>query len=146
LEAAMDRKRIAQQLRRDEGEILHVYPDSLGYWSIGVGRLLDKRRGGGITPEESEYLLNNDITRKSGELDYRLPWWRDLDEARQGVILNMAFQLGVDGLLSFKNTLEYVRTKQYKKAASEMLNSKWASQTPLRAQRLSRQMETGVWQ
>jgi lysozyme len=142
----MDRKRIAQQLRRDEGEILHVYPDSLGYWSIGVGRLLDKRRGGGITPEESEYLLNNDITRKSGELDYRLPWWRDLDEARQGVILNMAFQLGVDGLLSFKNTLEYVRTKQYKKAASEMLNSKWASQTPLRAQRLSRQMETGVWQ
>ncbi len=45
---------ITQQLRRDEGEVLHAYQDSLGYWTIGIGVLIDKRKGGGITKAESE--------------------------------------------------------------------------------------------
>lgn len=140
------KSRIAAQLRRDEGEILTAYPDHLGFWTIGVGRLIDKRRGGGITAEESAYLLNNDIDRKSAELDKRLPWWRKLDEPRQGVLLNMAFQMGVDGLLAFVHTLKLIEAGKYKNAAVAMLQSKWAKQTPLRAQRLARQMETGAWQ
>lgn len=136
---------VTDQLRRDEGEILHAYRDSLGYITIGVGRLIDKRRGGGITAEESAYLLANDIKKKIVGIEKNLPWFDRLDDARKGVLLNMAFQMGVTGLLGFKNTLNMVRMGDYEGAARGMLNSKWAKQTPNRAHRLSRQMATGEW-
>lgn len=137
---------LTKQLRRDEDEVLSAYQDHLGYWTIGVGRLIDKRKGGGITPEESAYLLNNDIDKRQAELLRRAPWMAGLDPARFGVMLNMAFQMGVDGLLGFANTLAMVKAGDYAGAAAGMLNSKWATQTPARAQRLSVQMRSGVWQ
>ena len=138
--------KLINQLRRDEGEVLHAYPDSLSYLTIGVGRLIDKHKGVGITAEESAYLLNNDIERTQAELLRRAPWMAGLDDARKGVLVAMAFQLGVDGLLGFKNTLEMVRRGDYAGAAAGMLQSLWARQTPERAKRLSAQMLTGVWQ
>jgi lysozyme len=137
---------IASQLRRDEGEVLSAYQDHLGYWTLGVGRLIDPRRGGGISAGESAYLLANDIGRIETLLDARLPWWRDLDDARRGVLVNMAFQLGVQGLLGFAATLALVQQRRWADAAAQMLQSKWAGQTPERAQRLARQMESGRWQ
>ena len=137
---------LTKQLRRDEGEVLSAYQDHLGYWTIGVGRMIDKRKGGGITAEESAYLLSNDIDKRQAELLRRAPWMAQLDPARFGVMLNMAFQMGVDGLLGFKNTLAMVKAGDYSGAAAGMLNSKWATQTPARAQRLSVQMRSGVWQ
>lgn len=139
------KQQLTKQLRRDEGEELSAYQDHLGYWTIGVGRLIDKRKGGGITSEEAAYLLSNDIDRKQAELVKRLPWAATLDEARFGVLCNMAFQMGVDGLLGFKNTLAMVRDGKYTEAAEGMLNSLWAKQTPARAKRLSEQMRTGEW-
>lgn len=76
----------------------------------------------------------------------RLPWYDSLDEARQGVLANMAFQMGVDGLLGFRNTLAMVERGEYAAAADGMMASKWAQQTPRRAARLSQQMRTGEWQ
>lgn len=137
---------LTKQLRRDEGEVLTVYNDSLGYATIGVGRLVDKRKGGGITPDESAYLLSNDIDKRQAELLQRLPWTAALDPARFGVLLNMAFQMGVDGLMGFKNTLEMVRNGDYSGASAGMMISGWAAQTPERAKRLSEQMRGGVWQ
>ncbi|MBF8177649.1 glycoside hydrolase family protein [Herminiimonas contaminans] len=136
---------ITRLLRGDEGEVLYAYNDHLGFATIGIGRLIDKRKGGGITPEESAYLLANDIMRKSMDLDARLPWWKTLSDARRGVLLAMAFQMGIDGLLGFKNTLEAVRTGQYDRAADGMLQSMWAKQTPERAKRMSEQMRTDQW-
>lgn len=139
-------EKLTEQLRRDEGEVLHAYSDHLGYLTIGVGRLIDPRKGGGITPNESAFLLKNDIDRRLVQVRASLPWFSDLDEARQGVLLNMAFQLGVDGLLGFKTTLGLVQRGEYAQAAEQMLQSKWAQQTPARALRLSNQMRTGGWQ
>lgn len=136
---------ITRLLRGDEGEVLHEYKDHLGYSTIGVGRLIDKKKGGGISKEESAYLLSNDIMRFSIELDRKLPWWKSLDDARRGVLLSMAFQMGVDGLLGFKNTLAMIQKGDYNAAASGMLNSLWARQTPERAKRMSEQMKTGEW-
>lgn len=138
--------KLTKQLRRDEGERLTAYQDHLGFWTIGVGRLIDGRRGGGITAEESAYLLSNDIDVRLKALELHLPWFKDLDEARQGVLANMAFQLGISGLLGFKNTLAEVKAGNYSKAAANMRLSKWYSQTPNRAERLCKQMETGEWQ
>lgn len=147
---------LVDQLMRDEGCVLHVYDDAtgnpiskgsvvVGFPTIGIGRLIDKRKGGGITAEESAYLLANDVKKVMAQVRHELPWFDQLDDARKGVLLNMAFQMGVTGLLGFKNTLEMVRKGDYDGAARGMLNSKWAKQTPNRAHRLSRQMATGEW-
>jgi lysozyme len=134
------------QLRRDEGERLSAYADSLGWLTIGIGRLIDSRKGGGITREESAYLLRNDIAKVDRQLQERLPWVVTLSPARRGALQNMAFQLGINGLLGFKNTLVMIEQGEYAKAADAMLKSKWAEQTPERAKRLSRQMLTDTWQ
>lgn len=137
---------LEEQLRLDEGEVLHAYQDSRRLWTIGVGRLIDRRRGGGISPAESAMLLANDLARVDAGLDRRVPWWRDLDPVRRAVLQNMAFQLGLDGLSGFVLTLVKVRQRDYEAAAAEMLRSDWATQTPERAHRLSVQMRTGEWQ
>ena len=137
---------LTKQLRDEEGEVLHAYSDNLGFTTIGVGRLVDKRKGGGITSEESAYLLSNDIAKFERQLDKSLPWWRDLTEPRQAVILGMAFQMGVDGLLGFKNTLVMVKSGDYAGASENMMKSKWAQQTPARAKRMSDQMRSSEWQ
>lgn len=139
----MNRAELIAQLRKDEGEVLHAYQDGRGYLTIGVGRLIDSRRGGGITRAESAFLLNNDIDSKYNELIAALPWVTTLDDARQNVLMNMAFNLGVSGLLTFKLTLAYIRGGHYDLAAAEMLRSNWALQVGVRAKRLSEQMRNG---
>lgn len=136
---------LRKQLREFEGVIPHAYQDHLGFWTIGVGRLIDKRKGGGLTDEEIDYLLNNDIARKSDEVFSRLPWVKTLNEPRQAVVIGMAFQMGIAGLLGFKNTLRAMQEGRFADAAQGMLNSKWAQQTPERAKRLANQMERGEW-
>ena len=137
---------LTEQLRRDEGEELHAYTDSLGYLTIGVGRLIDKRKGGGITAEESAYLLANDIKRKTDEVLKALPWASKLDPVRFAALVNMAFQLGIAGLLGFKTTLSLIQCGNYAKAAENMTLSKWNTQTPARCERLAKQIATGMWQ
>lgn len=141
----MNKELTIKQLRDEEGEVLHAYQDHLGFWTLGVGRLIDKRKGGGISKEESAYLLANDISKVEQDLDVRIPWWRSLDDARQAVLLGMAFQMGTSGLLGFKNTLKMIQAGDWLGASEGMLNSLWAKQTPARANRMSEQMRTGQW-
>ena len=137
---------LTQQLNRDEGREKFAYKDSLGYLTIGVGRLVDEKKGGGLRDDEMDYLLRNDINDRIDALTRALPWFQNLDDARKGVLLNMAFQMGTNGLLAFKNTLAEIRAGDYATASEMMLQSKWATQTPERAMRLAVQMKTGVWQ
>lgn len=137
---------LSEQLRRDEGEVLHAYQDRLGYWTIGVGRLIDPRKGGRISHEESELLLANDVARVEQEINAALPWSINLDPVRRAVLLNMAFNLGVIGLLGFHMTLDKIKAGDYEGAAKQMLQSLWAKQVGVRATRLSEQMKTAQFQ
>lgn len=137
---------LIDQLRRDEGEVLHAYQDKYGYWTIGVGRLIDRRKGGGISAAESQLLLETDITACNAAISKDLPWAANLDPTRRAVLTNMAFNMGVDGLLEFSNTLAAIRAGRFDSAAAGMLNSKWAREVPDRVQRLARQIVTGEWQ
>jgi lysozyme len=138
---------LIRQLRADEGVRPCVYSDHLGFATIGVGRLVDSRKpGAGLRDDEISYLLNNDIDDRIEALTRKLPWFQNLDDARKGVLLAMAFQMGVEGLLGFRNTLQLVMEGKYENAAHGMLNSLWAKQTPARAKRLSEQMRSGIWQ
>jgi lysozyme len=135
-----------KQIMRDEGCVLHAYECTRGAITIGYGRMIDEKFGGGITREEAAYLLGNDIQRVTRELQSSLPWVIRLSEPRMGVLMNMCFQLGLAGLLKFKNTLALIRGGRYDEAAAEMLDSTWAKQTPERARRLALQMRTDTWQ
>lgn len=134
------------QLRREEGVKRHVYQDHLGFWTIGVGRLVDSRKpSSGLSDEEVDYLLRNDVARVTREVERALPWVKELNEPRQAVIIGMAFQMGLTGLLGFSRTLLAVRDARWFDAADGMLKSRWAHQTPGRASRMAKQMETGEW-
>ena len=137
---------LIDQLKREEGTVPHAYEDHLGYLTIGVGRLIDVRKGGGLSPDEIDYLLQNDVNAKTYQVLQALPWVSNLNEPRQAVLIGMAFQMGVSGLLWFRTTLGHVEAGEYRLAALAMLDSLWAKQTPERAHRLSVQMETGEWQ
>lgn len=137
---------LAAQLEAEEGRVRHAYQDHLGFWTIGIGRLIDKRKGGGLRDDEINLLLANDIEDKTAEVRASLPWIDSLSEPRRAVIIGMAFQMGTAGLLQFKNTLDAVRRGDYAAAARGMLQSRWATQTPTRAMRMAAQMETGQWQ
>ena len=141
------RTELVKQLRGDEGERACAYRDHLGYWTIGVGRLVDDRKpGAGLRPQEISFLLQNDIDDRVDALTRCLPWFQNLDDARRGVLLNMSFQMGVEGLLGFEHTLALIRDGKYENAAHAMLQSLWARQTPARAKRMADQMRTGLWQ
>jgi lysozyme len=134
------------QIKRHEGLVLHAYQDSLGLTTIGYGRLIDKRKGGGISQQEAEYLLQNDINGVIQALERQISFWNRLNEPRKAVLMNMAFQMGVGGLMKFKRTLSLIELGEYAEAADNMLTSLWAKQTPKRAQEMANQMRTGKWQ
>lgn len=140
------RQKLCKQLKGEEGFSSYAYLDTKGLLTIGHGRLIDKRHGGGLTAEEAEYLLGNDIAKCEVFLAESLPWAASLVEARQGVLLNMCFQLGPAGLMGFRKMLAACRDARYAEAAEQMRNSKWATDTPARCRRLAHQMETGEWQ
>lgn len=130
---AMYKRIILQSLREHEGFSPTVYKDTEGYDTIGIGRLVDKKAGGGITEEEALYLLNNDLDKVWSQLQSKLPWVKTAPDNIQYALIHMAFQMGIGGLLQFKNTLRYIEAKEYNRAADNAMDSKWARQTPNRA-------------
>jgi len=138
---------LREMLSRDEGRVSHAYPDSLGYWTIGVGHLIDKRRGGRLPEHVIDTLLDHDIAASAADLYTAFPWARGLDPARRDVLISMAFQLGIGGLSRFKNAMEAMRVKDWPLAAKHFLDSKVAKeQAPTRWQRFARQIRTGEYQ
>jgi len=133
----MNTASIREQVKRHEGRVLHAYQDHRGYWTIGYGRLIDERRGGGITRAEAEQLLTNDIARVIADLERAAPMLNRLPEPVQHALVNMAFQMGVSGLMQFKRMLRALEQGDRKLAAEEALNSRWAEQTPRRAREIA---------
>ena len=131
-------------LRKEEGVVKSAYQDHLGYWTIGVGRLIDKRKGGGLSDDEIDLLLENDVDKVVRQVNTALPWVTRLTSNRKAVLYAMAFQMGINGLLGFKNTLKLIEAGEYEKAAQNMEKSKWAKvDTPARAKRTIKMMRDG---
>ncbi len=136
----MNLKKLIDQLSIDEGRKARIYTDSVGKLTIGVGRNLSDRA---LFEDEIDLMLKNDIGLCEKQLDENLPWWREMNDARQNVLLNLCFNLGIGGLLGFKNTLSFMRAGRYDATAQGMLNSLWARQVGSRAIRLAAIMRTG---
>lgn len=154
----IDDETIIQRLIINEGMILHPYKCSEGKTTIGVGRNIDdnpltdeeKRLIGhpieeGITEHQATMLLLNDIEKVKKKLDKNLPWWRDLDNDRQYVLIDLCFNMGISGLLTFHNTLRQIATGWYIRAGENLLKSKYAKQVGKRAERNAECLKTGVY-
>lgn len=123
------------RVKSEEGLRLIPYDDATGkpvraggvlrgQLTIGYGRNLTGR---GITMEEAESLLDHDLIDLARDLPRLLPFWSQLDPARQLVLADMAFNLGLPRLLKFEKTLRLVAGGAYAEAAEEMLRSDWAN-------------------
>lgn len=153
-----DRERMLKQLKRHEGTkrdtsgLAHIaYRCTSGALTIGYGHNLDANPIPGITAQsrlseaEACRILDVDVFLVERGLAERLPFAAGLDPARYAVLVNMAFNMGLGGLLTFSNTLTEVRERRYAHAARRMMQSRWAQQVGYRARDLSRQMESGQW-
>ena len=125
---------INDMLVRHEGLRLKVYNDSVGIPTIGVGRNLRDR---GLTKDEAMYLLDNDIKDFTKQLSDRLEWFDFKPIQVRNVLIDMGFNMGIGGLLTFHNTLIHIEKGNYKTASITMLESKWAEQVGNRAIELS---------
>lgn len=136
---AEDREKLKLQVMRHEGIRLKPYQDTVGKWTIGVGRNLSDR---GITNDEAEFLLENDLHECISDCR-NFPWFDALDGVRQRVICDMRFNLGASGLRRFRNTLAAISRADYNAAADGMVRSLWARQVKGRATALAAMMRTG---
>lgn len=137
----MSIKNLTDMLKLHEGLMLKPYQCTAGKTTIGYGRNLDDM---GITEDEAEALLENDIARVRRELA-ALDIGNGLDDVRAAVIVDMCFNLGINRLLGFRNFISALRVKDFDRAAREMVDSKWYRQVGTRAKRLVKMMKTGEW-
>lgn len=137
------------ELRRDEGVRYEPYKDTMGIDTVGVGHNMEAHPLPAdwtfpLTDDQVNLLLSQDLQSVYADLTGNLPWWLYLDDVRQRVLCNMCFNLGINRLLGFRNTLGFVRQGKWDDAAQGMLNSAWATQVGERAQRLAAMMRTGA--
>ena len=142
-----------RELERDEGFRAEPYLDTVNQWTIGIGRNLSSK---GLSREEllylfdhqpmthdfALYLLKRDVEQIDAALYSALPWYRGLDDVRQGVLLNMGM-MGVGRLLGFKRMLAAMENEDWETAARELLDSKYARQVGARAERLAERLRDG---
>ena len=138
-------EKLFAMLKRHEGVESHAYECSEGKITVGVGRNIDKQGGMGLSDDEVEYLLQNDIERVIKELSSEYSWFNDLDDVRKDAMIDISFNLGQTRLRLFVKALAAMESGNYKKAATEFLDSKWARQTGGRALELSDLISSGEY-
>ena len=136
---------LIEMLRRHEGVRDKVYLCSAGYETIGVGRNISED-GLGLSEDEIDYLLNNDIKRVREELTEEYYWFAGLNDARQDAMIDLSFNLGQTRLRGFVKALEAMSREEFEKAADEFMDSKWSEQVGDRAVEVTEIIRTGEYQ
>ena len=140
---------VTQQIAGFEGCRLVAYPDPLTHgapWTIFYGHTgPEVVPGYSGTQAQADAQLQADVARCTAQVMSALPWVASLNEPRQAVLIGMCYQLGLGGLVAFHNALSAMQTSDWATAQAQMLNSRWARQTPERATVLANQMLTGEW-
>tara|TARA_R100000664_G_C2726669_1_gene118434 strand:- start:299 stop:724 length:426 start_codon:yes stop_codon:yes gene_type:complete len=139
-------ERLLKMIKLHEGVKSHAYQCTAGKWTIGVGRNIDEEGGLGLSNEEINVLLINDIERVKGELSTAYFWFPALDEVRQAAMIDMCFNLGLSRLRGFVKAIEAMSRQEFDNAADEFLDSRWASQVGQRAVRVTEMIRTGDYQ
>ena len=135
---------LEQCLIEHEGLKNYAYTDTTGNITIGIGRNIS-HTGPGLSNDECLSLLRNDIDRVTKQLS-AYSWFKNQDKVRQDVLIELAFNLGLAGLLTFKKTLVDIESKNYKTAADDLMQSKWAKQVGInRVTNICKRLITGSY-
>jgi lysozyme len=137
-------------LRRHEGVESHAYLCSQNFTTIGVGRNIDAGDNGrslglGLSDDEVDYLLRNDIDRVVEELDDEFSWFAGLNDARSDAMVDISFNLGQTRLRGFRKALEAMESGEWEEASRQFLESRWADQVGNRAVELAEIIRTGEY-
>ena len=124
---------IFEMLRKHEGVETHAYKCTAEKTTIGVGRNIDPNGGIGLSNDEIDYLLANDVKRVNDELLGAFGWYKTLGTERKDAMIDMCFNMGLPRLMQFKKALGAMSAKNYDSAAVEFLDSRWAKQVGQRA-------------
>ena len=136
---------LRNMIKRHEGVATHCYKDHLGLETIGVGRCIAPGSLG-LSDDEIDYLLDNDIVRCIKELTRALPWFHRLDDVRREALIDLCFNLGLTRLLGFKKALAAVEASEWEIAKIELLDSRWANQVGNRSEIIAEMIRTGEYQ
>ena len=138
---------LADDIQSEEGRRYEACAHDLtggAPWTIGVGHTgPEVHRGLTWTDRQVDDALKFDIQQCMVGLDARLPWWTNLDDARQDVLVQLTFQIGLGGVLELADALRFMRDADYEGAAMALRTCRWAHHPPGRMDRLADQMETG---
>ncbi len=137
--------RLINMLKMHEGVETHAYQCSANKITIGVGRNVDPVDGLGLSQDEIEYLLKNDIDRVRVELGDEYEWFDDLVPARQDALIDISFNLGATRLRKFKKALKAMADEDYEKAANEFMDSRWSEQVGRRAYTVTQMIRKGSY-
>ncbi len=137
--------RLVNMLKRHEGVRDKVYMCSAGYETIGVGRNISES-GLGLSNDEIEYLLKNDIMRCQQELLGEYEWFKDLDSVRQDALIDLSFNIGQTKLRTFVKALGYMSEGNYLEAGQEFYRSRWAEQVGDRSLEICQMISSGEYQ
>lgn len=132
--------KLLEDIEAHEGFRSKPYRDTVGVLTIGYGTNLDA----GLSKAQGRALVVVKVEEIEAALAAVAGWILSLDPVRRRVVMEMAYNLGVPGLMKFVNTLAAVRAGNWTKASDGMLASKWATQVGYRAILLARRMRTGV--
>lgn len=143
-------KQLIEMLKRHEGEVKtngrHVaYKCSEGYWTLGIGRNIDPENGIGLSDDEVDYLLENDLERCIKEISSEYPWFNDLDDVRRDAIINIFFNLGATRFRGFKKAIAAMEEGDYSRASTEFLDSRWAKQVKGRSLEVTDLIKNGEY-
>jgi lysozyme len=139
-----DRAALIAQLIDHEGEILHAYPDSLGYTTIGVGHCIDARVGGAIPQSVSRVLLDLALDDVLADLSAHFDWFDGLDPVRWRAVADLRYNLGPNRFRGFKLFLAAMWRGDYEDAANELVDSQWYGQVGRRGPRIVHMVRTGT--
>lgn len=131
--------RLRKTIIRHEGSRLKMYQDTLGIWTIGVGHNIQEK---GISPDVMALILEEDLAESIADLKRNISFFSDLPEQIQEALVNLCFNMGIPRLLQFKKTLAYLRDEDFKSAANELLDSRYAAQVGQRAIEISDMIRT----
>jgi len=136
----------ASFIKSNEGYVQCVYNDSLGNPTVCWGHLLTGGGSGCLSQSQCQSYFSNDYATAYSGAQTVVNNFSSLTPARQCVLIDMTFNLGLGGLKSFSQFLSYVQSGNYAAAASDMLHTQWASQVHGRANRDSAMMSSGNFQ
>jgi len=123
------------RLERYEGYRRYAYKDHLGHLTIGYGTMIEKP-GQGVSRSAAKFMMKERVDEIYGALSV-FDWFCELDDLRQECMVEMAYQMGINGLLGFRRMIAALKDGDYELAAEEALDSLWAEQTPERAGEVS---------